>query len=248
LINIAIIVAAEMTGDFFLQTGLIHIIALLFLLMGISRIFVHYNAFDPYLRPLTLGAVAALLLFSFSHLTEYLSLDHATNGYSDELYVDVTNLYMTAMLLVAFGAQLFLAKRTKSYRLMFVLLLGFCASLTVTVLGFMQKISISLEPDEASVYVYTAIVIGVSVLSIHRMFTLGKTVSIMRSFAGYISAAFFLVTASALHYLLYEILEHLGMPELQIIYVGHFLFYAALSLIFLAFPRLAMMGGIYPKK
>ncbi len=244
-INILIIVAVELTGDFFLRTGLIHLIALLFLLLGISRIFVHYNTFDQYLRPLSLGSIAALLLFSVSHLTEYFSFGHGTEMYSDALYVDVTNVYMTAMLLVAAGAEYFLSQRIKKQALLFVLLLSFVSSLVVTVLGFMRVISVSIEPDENILYVYAAIVVGVTILSINRMLTLGKVVSIMKSFAQYISVAFVLVAAAALHYLLYEVLEHAGMPEMQIIYVGHFLFYAALSLMFLAFPRLAKLGGIY---
>lgn len=244
-INIIIILAAEMTGDLFLTTGLIHMIALLFLLLGISRIFVHYNSFDQYLQPLTLGSVGALLLFSFSHLTEYFSFGHGEEHYSDALYVDVTNIYMTAMLLVALGAQYFLAKRAGRYKLFSALTLGFLGSFLVTILGFMRVIEISLEPDEMDVYLYTALVIGVTTVSVVRLFKLGQVVSIMKSFAWYIVVAFTLVTAAALHYLLYEILEHLGMPDVQIIYISHFLFYAALSLMFLAFSRLANLGGIY---
>lgn len=245
-INILIIVAAELTGELFLQTGLIHMIALLFLLLGISRIFVHYNSYDQYLQPLTLGAVAALLLFAFSHLTEYFSFGNGTEHYSDALYVDVTNVYMTAMLMVALGAQYFLSKQSKTVPLLLTLAGAFAGSLVVTVLGFLRIITISLEPDEADVYLYSVVVIGVTILSITRMLRLGKAVSIMQSFARYIAVAFSLIALAALYYLLYEILEHAGMPDVQIIYISHFLFYAALSVMFLAFPRLARLGGIYP--
>jgi hypothetical protein len=246
LLNVAIIITAELTGSLFFDYGIIHIIAFFFLLLGISRVFVHYNAFDQYLKPLTFGSVAALLLFSISHLLEYVSFG-STGEYSDALYIDVTNIYMTAMLVVAIAAQYFIHKRDKTPITMSFLILGFLASLTVTALCLLRKMEISIEPDEADVYIYSAFVIAISVFSASRMFKIGKAVSIMHSFAGYIAVAFVLIAASSLHYSLYELLEHAGVPEMQIIYINHFLFYAALSLMFLAFARLSKLGGIYPK-
>lgn len=245
LLNLVIIVATELSGELFLQTGLIHIIALLFLLLGISRIFVHHDAFDPYLRPITFGAIAALVLFAFSHLTEYLNFEGGEEFYADALYVHVTNLYMTAMLLVGLGAQSFLSRKDNARTPVLLMGLGFAAALLVTLLGFMQIWVVSLEPDEASVYLYAAIVTAVTILCINRMLKIGNSVSIMKTFAWYIAIAFFLVAAAALHYLFYELLEDIGLSEVQIVYLSHFAFYAALSFMFLAFPRLARLGGIY---
>jgi hypothetical protein len=64
-------------------------------------------------------------------------------------------------------------------------------------------------------------------------------------FSLYIAISFALIAAAALQYVLYEALEDAGLPVLQIIYVSHFFFYAALSLLFLSFPKLARLGGIY---
>lgn len=243
-INVAIILATELTGSLFFDTGTIHIIALFFLVLGVSRIFVHYNAFDRFLRPLTLGAVGALLVFALSHLTEFISFGSDAH-YSDELYIDVTNLYMTAMLLVALSAQYFIYKRDRTLGVTLVLLAGFLASFAMSILGFLRIVTISIEPNEPDIYIYSAVVLAVSIFCIDRMVRIGRAVSIMHDFAGYIAVAFGLIAVSAMHYSLYEILEHAGISEMQIIYIGHFFFYAALSLMFLAFPKLATLGGIY---
>ena len=67
----------------------------------------------------------------------------------------------------------------------------------------------------------------------------------MRDFVNYFIAAFVLIAISALQYVLYDKLLDLGMPMLQVVYLSHFLFYGALSLIFLAFARLTNLGGVY---
>jgi hypothetical protein len=245
-INIAIILATEFTGDLFIQTGIIHILALAFLGLGVSRIFVHYQTFDQYLQPLVLGSVAAILLFSFSHIVEYSSFDH--NGhemYADTLYVDVTNMYMTAMLLVALGAQIFIYRQTRALLGIGMMSVVFLAIFATTILGLLRMYELSLEPDEPWIYLHSGLVLLVTILSITRVRILGKTASLVKGFTGYIAVAFVLIAAAALDYILYELLEEFGVPDVQIIYISHFLFFAALSLMFLAYPKLAKPKGIY---
>lgn len=244
-INVAIIIIAELTGTFFLETGLIHMFAFAFLVLGISRIFVHYKTFDNYLRPFTWGAITALILFAVSHLHEYFAFSDLDEPYSDTLYTDVTNLYLTGIFLVALGAQYFIARRDNTWTFFSILGGGLLASVALSVLGFSKVFNISIEPDEPDIYVYSAIIVGVTALSIYCLLRIGKAVSIVKDFAIYIAIAFVLVTASALQYSLYEVLEHAGLPVYQIVYIGHFLFYAALSFIFLAFPKLVQRVGIY---
>lgn len=247
-INVLIILVAESTGTFFLETGLIHIIALFFLILGILRIFVHYNAYDRYLQPLLWATVLSLVIFSASHLTEYLSFAGLDEPYSHDLYVDVTNLYMTAMLVVALGAQFFIARRDKNWKLFSVLSVALIASGLFTLLGFLRIYNVSIEPDEIDIYVYSIVVAVATVVSVNRLLRIGRAVSIVRDFAIYISIAFGFVLLAALQYSLYEVLEHAGMPDYKIIYLGHYLFYIALTVLFLAFPKLIQKGGIYPKQ
>jgi len=246
-LNLSIIVLVELTGTFFLETGLIHLIALAFLLLGISRIFVNYRAFDQFLTPLIWGSVVALILFAFSHLHEFIAFESLNEPYSHDLYIDVTNLYMTGMLLVACGAHFFIARRDRKWGLLTFLTLGALASLTLSILGFLRVISISIEPDEPDVYIYSVVVVAASLVSINRLLSIGNKISMIKTFSIYLSIGFFLLLASALHYSLYEVLEHAGLPDYQIIYIGHFLFFMALSVLFLAFPKLVQKSGIYTK-
>jgi hypothetical protein len=245
-INIAIIIAAEATGDLFLRTGAIHIIALVFLFLGISRIFVHYRTFDQYLQPMVFGSVAALLLFSFSHVVEYASFEHDGHElYADALYVDVTNMYMTAMLLVALGAQFFLYKRTQRTAGLTIITALFVAIFAATLFGLLRMYELSIEPDEPWIYLYSVLVLLVTLVSANRMLVLGKSASLLKKFTGYIVISFILIAVAALDYLLYELLEELGVAAVQIVYISHFLFFAALSLMFLAYPKLAKPQGLY---
>ena len=81
--------------------------------------------------------------------------------------------------------------------------------------------------------------------AIERLFKIRKSVSIMRGFTSYLIGAFVLVAIAALQYIWYDALQDAGVPYLQIIYISHFLFYGALSLMFLAFQHIANLGGMY---
>lgn len=245
-LNIAIIIATEASGEMFEEKGIIHLIAILFVILGVSRIFVHYDAYDRYLRLLIKGAVAALIVFSISHLVEFLGFVVLKN-YNDAIFVNVVNFYIMSMLMVALGAEYFLrAAKNKSATTAMGLFAGVVVFFVLTLLIFFKKVSISLEPDSLMVYIYSVIVLAAFFLSLDRLLKIKKSVSIMSGFVGYFIAAFVLVTLAALQYILYDVIQdELGVSFLQIIYISHFLFYGALSLMFLAFARLARLGGMY---
>jgi hypothetical protein len=67
----------------------------------------------------------------------------------------------------------------------------------------------------------------------------------MKGFTAYLAMMCVLIAAAALHYVLYDILKDIGLPLVQIVYLSHFCFYAALSVLFLAFPRIVQKGGMY---
>lgn len=68
----------------------------------------------------------------------------------------------------------------------------------------------------------------------------------MSGFVNYLAISIGMVVFAALPNIFYELMEDkLNIPELQIIYLSHFTFYAALSIIFLAFGRLSNLAGVY---
>ena len=245
LINLIIIVATELSGHVFEELGIIHLVAIIFVILGISRIFIHYDVYDRYLRLLIVGGSFSLVIFSISHLVEFLGYAYF-KIYEDAIFVSVINLYIMSMLAVAIGAEYFIRTLKKGLPIMTVILIITVISFFIlTLMVFFKKLSVSLEPDELTPYIYAILVLGTSFLSLNRLMQIKKHVSIMVSFINYFMGAFVLITISALNYVFYDFINGIGIPEFQIIYISHFLFYGALTLIFLAFGHLTNLGGIY---
>ena len=70
VINIAIIWIAELAGRgyYFYESGAIHGIAIVFILLAMTRLLGNYYIADPILKRFLQGSIAALLLFSASHV------------------------------------------------------------------------------------------------------------------------------------------------------------------------------------
>lgn len=244
-INIAIVFITELSGVFFIEKGIIHLIALFFVLLGVSRIFLHYDVYDRYLRLLIHGGSIALLIFSASHLIEFLGYVYF-KIYEDAIFVSVINLYIASILAITIGAEYFLrALKKHTIAKIGVLSVSTVVFLILSVLILLEKISVSLEPDGPVPYIYSALVLGVSLLGISHLIAIKKNVPLMKGFVNYFIGALILISISALQYAFYEILESIGISNIQIIYISHFLFYGALSLMFLAFANLVDLGGVY---
>lgn len=244
-INIAIILATELSGERFMTSGAIHLIALFFVLLGVSRIFIHYDVYDRYMRLLIGGGAMALVIFSLSHLVEFLGFVYFKT-YEDTIFVNVVNFYIMSMLVVTLGAEYFLNALKKNLVTSIGILAATIPALFVlTIFVYLKKISVSLESTSLLVYVYVAVILVTLFFSVRRLVEIKKQVPIMTNFVNYFIAAFALIAVSALQYVLYDVLLSIGIPTTQIMYVSHFLFYGALSLIFLAFARLTNLGGVY---
>lgn len=244
-INLLIIIATELNGSIFMEKGIIHLIAIIFVILAISRIFIHYDAYDRYLRPLIIGGSISLVILSLSHLIEFLSYI-IFKTYGDAMFINVVNFYIISMLMVTLGAEYFLYVLKKKTPIMLgVLTAGIITFLFLTLLIFFKKISISLEPDEITIYIYGVIILITLFLSLRHLYEIKNKVSIMVDFINYFIASFVLITISALQYIFYDVLQKAGVPMVQIIYISHFLFYGALSFMFLAFARLANLEGMY---
>ncbi len=244
-LNVLIIIATELSGSFFQETGIIHLIAILFVVLAISRIFVHYDVYDRFLKLLIIGGSVALVILSLSHIVEFLGYV-VFKTYEDAIFINVVNFYVISMLVVTVGAEYFIhALKRNPITTISVLITGIVAFFFLTLSIFLKKISVSLEPNEAIVYVYGAIVLVTLFFSINYLSKIKREVPIMSGFVDYFIASFILIALSALQYVFYDVLQKTGMPMLQIVYISHFLFYGALSFIFLAFARLTNLGGVY---
>lgn len=107
IINAAIILFSETMGNLFLETGTIHFIAVLFIILAVSRIFIHYYTFDPVLEKFIHASSLALLFFAGSHFMEFLGYK-LLNLPEDALFANVVNFYLISILFVIIGTELFL--------------------------------------------------------------------------------------------------------------------------------------------
>ena len=75
LINFLIIFACETVGGgkFFEDSGAIHGIAILFIVLAGSRLFTRYYLFDPELKILLRTSLVAMGFFALSHFIEFAS-------------------------------------------------------------------------------------------------------------------------------------------------------------------------------
>lgn len=248
VINAIIILLAESVGGgaFFYTSGIIHIIALLFIVLAITRVYFHYYTYDPVLEKFLHASIAALLVFGASHIVEFLSII-VLKTYQDTTFASVAQFYMASILLITVGTEIFLRKHDRrSY-----LFIGFLSSVIAFLFGFTAFILkndqfISLEPDEPVVYIYMTALIAIGILGVWQMIRIKKLVPIMSGFVNYLTVAIGMVVIATIPNIFYEVMEHgLGIPEMQVTYLSHFTFYAALSVLFLAFGRLSTLGGIY---
>lgn len=243
--NIAIVIFVEATSMFFMRTGLIHLVAIFFIVLGASRIFVHYDVYDRYLRPFIHGGILTLIIFAVSHVLEYISYSFLYLPY-DAIAANVVNLYLGGWLIVIVSGEHFLKRIEKAPIFLTPVLYGgivFC--LVLTILFFARSDLIRLTGSGWEMYGYALAVVIVTFFGISRLLRLAHHVTLLIGFVNYFSASFVLISLSALLYVFSDLLGGLGISYLQVMYVSHFLFYGALSLMFLAYVRLSHLGGIY---
>lgn len=247
-LNGAAIIIAEFAGGgtFFLHTGLIHGIALLFVALAVSRLFIHYYTFDPALEKFVHAALAALLVFSASHFMEFVSY-RFLNMAGDAIFANVLHFYLVSLLLISVGAEFFLRKVDRRSPVLTALYItGIIVMVGLTFAYFANDRIVTLAPGSPTVPAYSALVAAITALGIYKLLRIKNRVSIAAGFVNYLLAAYALIALSATQGIYADILvRDLGIPLIQIIYVSHFTFYAALSFMFLAFVKFANLGGLY---
>lgn len=247
-VNIAIIGATELVGRgrAFFDYGIIHAIAILFILLAGTRIFDRYYLSDPQHKTFFLYNILALVAFAASHFIEFLSF-HFFGEYEDIGFANVVNMYCVSILFVIVGAEVVIAaykgKRPGHAWLPWAAIAGF---LGLTVLYLLKAVHISLEPDEPAPYVYGAAVVFLTMIAYVRVRRIGRFMPVLKPFTDEMLASVGLTLVATLPNAFYDGLEkNAGIDKIQIIYVSHFTFYAALTLFYLAFKRFKGFGGVY---
>lgn len=247
-LNIAGILATELVGGgtFFAKTGLVHSIAVLFVGLIIIRILTDYAFSDHILRGFLKIQLAFFLLLGFVHVYEYLGLIVFT---SNDAVVELTG--MASYLLCLIGGYLAFE---------FVFRIYYKKSATVMVLAsallaivFIGILLVNISPYAAGLIpnlLPEILLVGVVFFGGATIFSIRKVREIMPVFKEYslyatpavvllVLAAFSEYSESA------HLLNTFGISDVQNLYISHFLIYAVLSLLLIAFGKLKKPKGIY---
>lgn len=249
LINILIIIAAEFTGEgmFFMDTGLIHGIAILFIILAVSRIFFHYYTYDPFFEKIVHGVLGASIIFSISHIYEYASMN-IYHTYKDSTFINAVNFYIIGFILIIIGTESFLRIPAHRSTRLIKILTAAISLFAILVIAFTIKSDwASLETDNPLPFIYAFLVLAIGTFGIFIIRKLKKMVPIAANFSNYLLASLLLIIFATVPYIFYEFIEeefYAYTNRYQIIYFSHFAFFAALSLLFLAFTKVSW-GGLY---
>lgn len=249
VINVGIIVCALTVGGgkLFFDTGLIHIIAMLFVALAISRIFFHHYTYDPILEKFVHANLLAMMVFALSHVFEFVSFV-ILREYPDTVFANVANLYMISLFIMIIGAGPFVAFKyplyTKWARVLSVA--GIVTLLFLTAATMWSDTVVSLDTDDVAPYLYSLILGVTTALALWEVHKIKVIAPVARGFASYLAATILLIAFAALANILYEFLkDYAGVADYLSIYLSHFAFYAALSIFFLAFGEFRNLGGVF---
>ncbi len=145
------------------------------------------------------------------------------------------------------GSEVFLLAYSSYHRSRLAFIFSDIAIIVFAVFSIMLSLNtsaISFEPVNAAPYLYSLTILFVAFLFWRRITRLAQALSRFADFFNLLTVMVALVAVSALFYSSYEVIKDLvGMPEYQIVYISHFMFYGGLSVMFVAFQKLARMGG-----
>lgn len=243
-LNVAIIIAAETLGGgrAFYDTGLIHVPVSIFVLLASTRIFGRYYLYDPVLKKFLGWSLAALAILLLSHGIEFVDQNLGYGWPTSSVYGGIISFHLTAILCVAVGAfhilKAYGKMRFATFWLVLAALVGVVAFLAsfATYLGVIPYVPASL---------YMLISGAAGVATVVPTMTIAKTIPVLREFAERLAAALTFMTVAAGTEALHLVAGSEYVVYQQATYVSHFAFFAALSLMFLAFGKLANLGGVY---
>lgn len=247
VINI-IVISLSLTiggGLFFHESGLIHLITIFFLALAILRVFSHYYTYDPILEKFVHMSLISLIALSIAHLIEFISLDIFHKN-EDAVIVNLVNFYLISLIVLIIGTEYFSKIRYKlSSFLIKALPIVIFIFVIITIIFFINDQMVSLKIGGLMPCVYTALIFIIGLLAVIEVSKIKKLTAVTVGFVNYLTGAVVFIIISTLIYILHSFIASLGIPEYQVDYFSHFTFYAALSLIFLAFTKLSYLGGVY---
>lgn len=247
-LNIAIILLVEFGGGgtFFAETGLVHVLAIVFISLIIIRIFTDYAFSDYILKGFLRIQLAFFLFLGFVHIYEYLG-EYVFLLREDVVQLTVMASYfvwlLSLFLALAFVLRIYYKKSP-------MIMVGLWSFFGLCIVGLVAP---SLSPGVVAwfpLWFPKLIILGIIVVGIAGILAIKRLCEIMPVFTEYshyaIPATIFLIFASFFEY--FEAsgyLQIIGISDVQNLYLSHFSVYIAFSLLLVGFGKLKRPQGIY---
>lgn len=248
VINLAIIVAAEVSGGgvFFEETGLIHALAIIFVALILVRIFTDYAFSDYILKGFLKIQLTFLLFLGLVHVYEYIA-EHVFMIREDVAQLTVMASYFVWLLSLLLALGFVLRIYYKKSPVILYALWGF---FVVCVAGLIAPNVSPALVEWFPVWFPKLILFGTVVFGVAGILSLRKLREIMPVFREYsyyaAPATILLILASFSEYFeATHTLQIFGIPDIQNLYLSHFLLYIALSILLIGFGKLKKPQGIY---
>ncbi len=242
--NLALILITELSGDFFEETGIIHLLSLLFLPLALGMYLRagQYVASDHFLKFFLKITFLLLFIFPLIHPAEMLL--QAVFSLSDETKDAFTlGAYLVSILGILAAAEYILSSWRRKTKWLYVLTL-----FLVFIFGFISFCLLAFWRGEESSAMITGVIALLvalaGVYSIFRIVKLKRVMPVLGNFIHYFSFAILFFTLSGL-FEYFEINNLIGLPEVQNAYIAHFLIFATISVYILGLAKLIRPGGIY---
>lgn len=248
-LNLAIIFSAEFFGGgtYFEETGLMHAIAIVFVVLILIRIFSEYAFSDHILRRFLKIQLGFFLFLGFIHVYEYFGLHYSLTD-PEAIELSVMLAYLIWILGVLIGLE-------SVFRIYYKKSVAFMATLYAFLLvGVFWIIALNVSHEFVEEMEEWIPLIGLSLIVIFGALAIVSTrkireiMPVFKEYSHYAIPAIVLIVFAALseyfestHYLL----DVLGITDTQNLYFAHFFMFAALSLLLIGFGRLKKPKGIY---
>ncbi|HXV26905.1 MAG TPA: hypothetical protein VD862_02700 [Candidatus Paceibacterota bacterium] len=236
-VNAGIFALAELTTWLSWVPASIHGIAILFVILALTRLPVLWKPYDEPAGRFVRWMLFALLVFAGSHAIEFFTFRYGGMEYADSRYANVGNAYIVSLLAVIVGLEHILRRYYARPKMLLVAPVIAIAGGFVAIAGFLWwPHAISLGPSSSLPYLYTVLVLGLGIFGFVNLLEVKRLQPKLEGFARHMDVVLVLVVAAALISVLYGLLsEFFGFSGRQLVYSAHYVFYLGISVMYLAF-------------
>lgn len=241
-IILAFVLLAEFAGGglFFLESGLIHGMTIVFVGLIIIRILSDYASSDPVLKIFLRVQLAASVLLGLTHVYEYLGL-YVLGLRSFIVELSVIAIYFVWFLCLLLSLELVSRAYYGGGRNIIVWVLS-----TIIVGALVAVIGINVSDTVASytpllmAQILLSFMVALAIMEVSSLESLQEVLPVFKSFSSYVIPATILLFFSAFFEYIEsaDILSLFNIQNTQITYFSHFLIYAVLALLLIGIGKL----------